>query len=225
MISIVIPTYEMNGFGADFLRYNISRILQQDYHSYEIIVSDNSENLDIYNALRYFADSRIRYYKCDKKGSSANTNNGMKQAAGELIKIIFQDDYLYSQNCLSELLKAYKSTGKEWYAFTRVQVKNNKPSGRIIPYWNKDIPKGVNTISAPTAIAIKNGLDIWFDENLNWYMDTDFYTQLYNKYGEPFIIKNAVIASREWGGQVSETITKEVADKELTYLKEKYDTL
>ena len=43
-ISIIVPTYEMYGMGADFLRKNFNSIVEQTHQPFEVVVPDNSDD-------------------------------------------------------------------------------------------------------------------------------------------------------------------------------------
>lgn len=223
-ISIVIPIYGMYGNGFYFLDRNLMEIFQQDYNDFEVIISDNSEDDELYELTKDYVDNRIKHFFCNEKGSSANMNNAIRHATGEIIKPIFQDDSLCSVNCLSELAKNFKKD--KWFIYPRYQIVDVYLVGdleKIVPYWNDKIIYGRNTISSPSAIAYPASANLFFDENLNWLMDVEFYYRLYLKYGKPVVLENAVVNINEWDGQVSNSLTKEDKKKDLEYVKDKYD--
>jgi len=228
-ISIVIPVYEMNGKGMDYLRNNIERILMQDYQNFEVIITDNSEGCSLCEMTRFeygIKDARIKYYKNkDKKGICANTNFGIKRCTGDLIKVIYQDDYLFLDNCLSEFNKfANEYPEKKWFAFSRRQIKNNEPCDIKHPKWNPYILQGINTISAPSVIGIRNMNDesIYMDEALQMYADLSWFHRLFLKYGEPQYIHTTLIGVREWAGQAQHQISHEGLAKEKNYILDRY---
>ena len=216
MISIIIPTYEMEGHGSAFLLKNLNSILDQDFNDYEIIISDNSKSNIIRDTIEMVGDKRIKYFKSNKKGISGNTNYGIDKANGDLIKILFQDDYFYTKNCLSKLNEIYNL-----YVFSRIHEKKGFISQKLIPVWNKDILLR-NTISAPSVISFPNN-GIKFDENLTWLMDVEFYHRLFLNYKEPLIIKDAVIGIYQWSGQVTNKLSKTNKVEEYKYISKKYD--
>ena len=46
-ISICIPTYEMGGYGVEYLNHSLNILSKQTYQDFEIVISDQSENNDI----------------------------------------------------------------------------------------------------------------------------------------------------------------------------------
>ena len=100
-ISVCIPCYEMSGEGHKYLEHNLNQLLIQDFKNFEVIVSDQSKNNEIKVLCdRYKNSLNLKYYPNTdgKKQASANTNYAMKKASGDIIKILFQDDYLFSKN-------------------------------------------------------------------------------------------------------------------------------
>ena len=102
-ISICIPCYEMSGKGHKYLEHNLNQIVSQNYKNFEVIISDQSQDNKIKILCKKYKEKiNIKYFlnKDGKKQASANTNFAMKKASGQVIKIIFQDDYLYTNKAL-----------------------------------------------------------------------------------------------------------------------------
>ena len=187
-ISIVIPVYEMRGKGREFLKKCLDTVRLQMYLDYEVIVTDNSEDGGELRELVYsYDDYKFFYFKSTAVNATQNLNDGIELATGRLIKIMFQDDYFLTNNCLETLVRTFKETGGEWFAFARKQAYSaGGLSQKISPYWNKDIiGKAKNTISAPSVIAFVNRFykNIEFDPWMRWVFDIDWYYQMYLQYG------------------------------------------
>lgn len=202
----------MKGSGLFFLKQCLDSIVKQDFKDYEVIVSDNSSDDELKRLVDKYS---FKYIKSVRLGSSANTNNGMKIAKGELIKPMFQDDYFLSETCLSEMADSLGA----WFAFSRVQDKGGLSKVKE-PYWNPNIIRGYNTLSTPSCVAFPNGYE--FDENLRWMMDVDLYYRLYKDFGEPTSL-HGVVAITEWDGRVTEDIPYEEKEKEQDYINTKYN--
>ena len=80
MISVCIPTYEMNGKGAEYLEYSFNILYQQTFTDFEIIISDHSKT-DLIKELcdRWATVLDIKYLRNEYKrgSSSANVNNAV----------------------------------------------------------------------------------------------------------------------------------------------------
>ena len=102
-ISICIPCYEMGGVGNKYLEENLNKLLLQNFKNFEVIIADQSKNDKIKLLSEKYQDQlNLKYYlnSTGKKQCAANTNYAMEKASGKIIKIIFQDDYLFSNDAL-----------------------------------------------------------------------------------------------------------------------------
>lgn len=226
-ISICIPTYEMFGKGTDFLNFSFKRFKHQTYKNFNIIVSDQSKDDSIEKLCDYWKSKlEIKYIKNHNKigSSSANTNNCIKHADGEFIKILFQDDFLYDEHSLEITLKKIKENNKQWLASACYHTDDGLTL--VEPYYPKyseNMQYGDNTLSSPSVITFKNENILEFDENLLWLMDSDFYKRMYDKFGLPEICNDITVVNRRHNLQVTHIIAnKELRDKEFTYITKKY---
>lgn len=218
-LSIVIPCYEMMGEGENFLKHSLEIIKRQSFKDFEVIVSDNSDDDAIKNLCKKY--SFVRWFRSKKYGISANTNYGMKKAKGELIKFLFQDDFLYDEDSLMKTVNAFKG---EWLV-SACECSNDGVTfyRPFYPHYSDDIWKGNNTISSPSVLTIRNKSPLLFDERLTMLMDCDYYKRLYDKFGLPTILSEISVVNRTWGYQTSTTLSKDVTRLETSMLEKKYD--
>jgi len=199
MISIAIPTYESDGRGAEFIEFQFKKFLQQTYKDFEVVISDHSQDDEIEKACLDFKDRlEIKYLRNEKaRGKSAsNVNNAMRHCKGEIIKIIFQDDFLRDEFSLE---KIYKSFGAE----TKWLITSCEHSAD----------------GSPSVLSIRNDEDkIFFDDNLIWLMDVEYYKRLYNKWGPPTVLDEVGVVNRMWGSQLSAKMPQRTKDDELLYV-------
>ena len=142
-----------------------------------------------------------------------NSNEAIKRAHGELIKILYMDDWLYDEDTLQKIVEEF-TDDTNWL----ITAANNN----LNPHYNKDIHLGVNTLGSPSALTIRNGLDVYFDENLTWLLDCLLYKQLFDRFGEPKIMKDIGVGIGIHEGQMTNLIPKERKQWELEYIREKY---
>jgi hypothetical protein len=223
LISICIPTYEMKGKGVEYLEYSFNILYSQTYTNFEIIISDHSISDEIKNLCKYWSQIlNIHYFKNEyKRGiSSANINNAIKNANGNIIKILFQDDFLYDEYSLEKQLEYFK---EDWMVTACCHYNEKEIYKPFYPKYHDNIQYGENTISSPSVLMFKNKNILEFDENLFWLMDVDYYKRMYDKFGPPAICNYITVVNREHENQVSNTLaTEEIKQKELNYIIEKY---
>jgi glycosyltransferase involved in cell wall biosynthesis len=223
MISICIPTYEMKDKGIEYLEYSFNILYSQIYKNFEIVISDHSTNDNIEELCKQWNQVlNINYFKNEyKRGiSSSNINNAIKNAKGDIIKVLFQDDFLYDEHSLEKQLKCFKGN---WMVTACCHYNGIEIYKPFYPQYHNKIQYGQNTISSPSVLMFKNEDIIEFDENLFWLMDVDYYKRMYDKFGLPDICNYITVVNREHENQVSNTLATEERRKiELEYIVQKY---
>lgn len=216
----------MGGNGATFLHQNLTNILSQDYDNYEVIISDQSNDDSVKYKCDEFSDKMEIVYldgKILKRQASANTNNAIKHARGDIIKIIFQDDFLINNGALSKIATAFSDPEVHWLVsgcdHTYDGINLVKP---FLPRYNDLIYLGINTISSPSVLSFNSNDTLFFEEELEWLMDVDYYKRLFDSFGEPYIIEDILVVNRLHINQVSKNISSKIAIKELIYMYRKF---
>lgn len=208
-ISICIPTYEMGGKGPEFLRQSFDILIAQTFTDFNIIISDNAEDGSIKKVCDEYMDRlSINYYKhAGAKEMCANTNNAMKHADGSIIKILFMDDFLYSNDSLEIISNNFDLKEDSWLASACIHTKNGKDFYKVhYPTYHNYIQYGRNTIGTPSIITIKNEDLIFFDSKFKLTLqDCDYYKRLGDKFGKPKIIKDITVVIRIHAHSVTST--------------------
>ena len=226
-ISIVIPTYEMHGNGASFLLANFQKIKYQTHTDFDIIISDHSSDEEVKKLCDLWShEFEIKYYKNieDVGNSSANINNALKYATGDIVKILFQDDFLWNQDSLFEINNGFENNlEKHWLISPCEHSKDGETFYRtFIPKCDvESLSKGINTISSPSVLSFLNKDIVFFDENLIWMMDCDYYIMMHKKFGEPIILESVNVVNRIWEKQYNNLIPQSKKDEETEYMKNK----
>ena len=225
--SICIPTYAMKGLGASYLRSTFENFANQSFTDFEVVISDHSkdESIEIL-CLEYANLFKIKYIKnnLNRGSSSANINNAIKNARGLWIKILFQDDYLLGTKALEIIHDEIIHSKGAWLIGACQHTTDGvNLFDSHFPSFHPDIHLGENTIGAPSNIAFKNKGAIFFDKNLIWLMDCEFYKRLELKFGVPIVLSQICIVNRVGAHQVTNTfIDGELVRNELRYVKNKF---
>jgi len=226
--SICIPVWEQGGFGLQYLKDLIHSIQIQTFQDWEIVISDHSQNYDI-------SDYVFTIYKQDREGVKyvrnlsdygngvANLNQALQRAEGEIVKIMFQDDFMFDRRCLEKFDKAFQNEETKWVVcgcnHTRDGVNFERP---MVPCWNDRLLEGVNTISSPSVLAFRNENIELFDENLTMLMDVAYYYRLGERYGLPTVIEDCLVTNRCHENQISNKYSGNLGE-EIKYCKENYE--
>lgn len=219
----------MHGVGKEFLKYSFDILAQQTFKDFDVVISDHSKTSDIENLCKEYENILdIKYFRNESKrgNSPANTNNAISHATGKLIKILFQDDFLFSNTSLEEIVTAFDLTKDNWLLTACESSRDGITFFRpLFPRYNNRTHFGKNQIGPPSVLTIKNESPLLFDENLVWRMDGDYYTQCYLKFGSPKIVNAINVVSRIGAHQISSMRTEEdLQDKEFIYILNKYKT-
>jgi len=228
-VSICIPSYEANGRGVEFLEYNFNLFEKQTHKDIEVVISDHSQNDDIKDlCVNWAGRLDIKYVKnLENRGnSSANSNVAMKNASGDIIKILFQDDFIIDETSIEKTVKGFEDETVKWLASACKHSSDDVHNlhSPFHPMFHNNIQYRVNTMSSPSVISIRNLKEKpYFDENLIWLMDVEYYKQLHDVFGEPGIVNEYTVVNRGWGNQVSNSIvTQEIKINELNYVLKKH---
>lgn len=219
MITVAIPTSTMKNGDALFFRC-VESLWNQTFQDFEIVVTDNSEDDAILNICRFFKTG-ITYYRNPIKGMAANTNEAIRRSRGELIKILYMDDFLAHRNALKKIVNSFEG---DWLvtACTHIREGNSYTENIHYPAYSQDIHTGNNTIGSPSVLTIRNKDPILFDEKLGWLLDCDYYRRMYDKYGEPICLRDINVIIGIHDGQETNVLGEQRKLAEYEYLQEKY---
>jgi len=212
--------------GVYMLNFLLKTIEIQTFKDYDIIVSDHSSSDIIEKECENWSHLDIKYYKNSSgKGSAAmNLNFAISKAKGEYIKTIFQDDYFHSPKALEYYMNNIEEYG--WavagtFHCNENNTKNlNKPHS---PVWiePEKMLSGINKISGPSVMLFKNDNN-YFNEDLCWLNDVEFYYRLFKKYNIPLLLPKKIIVQRLRGEGVSNTLNSKIKIEESKYVLAKH---
>ena len=226
--SIAIPTWEINGKGVEYLEHSFNIIAQQSFKDFEVVISDHSQNEDIENLChKWKSIIDVKYYKNENgRGRIApNANNAILKSQGDYVKTLFQDDFLYDIDSLENIYKAIQNNkDKQWFITSCVHTDDAiNMYNYMTPHYHDRIYAGVNTISCPTVLTIKNENPILFDESLNWLVDVEYYKRLYDKFGLPVVINEVCAVNRNSEVRTTNMISDAKKQEEITRVVRMYE--
>lgn len=222
-LSIAIPCWNMNGFGREILKFSLDILSKQSMKDFEVVITDHSIDNDLKDLCGNYLF--IKYIRNEEnRGNPAhNTNLGINNCSGEYIKLLCQDDYLIDEyslfNCVDNLEKSGKVWGfnSYWHTTNKIDLER-----RHIPSFNNNIQL-INTLGTPSAVIIKNGLNILIDENLKYCYDCEWYKRISLAYGIPNISMVDTMVNYIHENQTTNTIaTRELITSEEEYIRGKY---
>jgi len=209
-VSIVIPVHNMQN-AKELLARNLMSVLFQTFRDYEIVISDDSVNDDL---KKFVKDYPVKYYRnIAKKGMAGNTNYAIGRAKGDLIKILYLDDYFYANDSLNDIVK-HLTGNYNWL----VTACTHTTGGDHYPYYSES----ENTIGSPSVLTFKRFVTERFDTQFSWVLDLDLYRRLFRNYGRPKILNKINVVIGIHPGQMTNILTEERKLWEHELLKQKY---
>jgi glycosyltransferase involved in cell wall biosynthesis len=246
LVSICIPTFN----GEKFIAQAMDSAISQSYTNLEIIVSDDAskdETLSVINSYKSKTQIPIYIHNHQPNGIGANWNNCVKNAKGNYIKFLFQDDIL-GKECVLKMVKIVeanpnvglvyckrdflfeKLTPKlkefiDYYGtlhthWSNFRVKQSVLSGKQYLKDSQLLNSPKNKIGEPIAVLLKKECFNkvgFFSEKLQQALDSDFWYRVMRFYDVAFI--DEVLVKFRLHDQQASSINKKriIPDKELVY--------
>ncbi len=154
--SVVIITYNR----CNFLKANLSILLQQTFRDYEVIISDNASNDETSNVVKSFNDKRIKYIRNKENiGFPKNIKQAMLNAAGKYIFTLGDDDFILYNDALSKIKKILDKTS---YGIVRLNILERN-------YYGSGLQRKLMNISQDKYISENTDIS----QILNFYKSVD----------------------------------------------------
>jgi hypothetical protein len=225
--SIAIPTYGYNGKGVEFIDHSLEILSKQTFKDFEVVISDHSIDDTIKTICNKWNDKLVIKYFRNKNGRgviSPNINNAMVNCTGKWIKILFQDDYLFGEESLAKHYSFIENNEDViWFAVnTHVTSDGKTIDWSFRPKWVDNIWTGNNQLGCPTNITIKNENLLYFDEDLNWLMDVDYYMKMYRNFGPVKILDEFLLVNRVSPERLTNNLSESEKLSDLEKLTKRY---
>jgi len=217
----------MGGVGHVFLKESFEKLVSQTFRDFEVVISDYSKTPLVKELCDAYQDKLpIKYYvNTDPTGGmAANANNAIRHAKGKIIKIVFQDDFLFDNNALQTIANNFDLNADTWLATGCEHTTDGETFYRPhYPTYNRNVYKGKNTIGSPSVIALKNDHPLLFDPKLKWLVDCDLYKRYNDTFGPPKLTNAITVAIRTGDHQITNTeATAKLRKEELKYVITKH---
>lgn len=191
LVSVIIPTYRR----SDMLVRAIESVLNQTYKNIElIVVNDNIKgdefSLELYKKIESINDSRLKLIEQDEHINGAAARNvGIREAKGEYISFLDDDDY-WKKEKIEHQLNLLKTLDDSYGAVSClvIQEKNGEIISAKLPYSTKNLM--VRVLSRRTRIGTgavlfkREALDEtgYFDINLKRHQEIQLFAFFASKY-------------------------------------------
>jgi hypothetical protein len=85
----------------------------------------------------------------------------------------------------------------------------------VTPFASTAMAYGVNTIGPPSVLSFVNAAPLFFNEDLVWLMDCEYYVRLLNQYGPPARVRHFNTIVRLGEHQLTNHISEHVKSHEV----------
>lgn len=187
-VSVLVPVFN----GETHLAECLESILAQDFDDFELLISDDGSTDNSARIIRQFAahDPRIRWWKNPRNaGLTANTNCCIRQARGQYLKFVHQDDKLLSVSAITKLLDALEKNPSASLAGSRQHVIGNHVRPTVFSERSgchdgrrmivASLEQNTNLIGQPTLTLFhRRYAQRGFDERFTGLMDFEMWCHL-----------------------------------------------
>ena len=228
-ISIVIPTYD----NLNLLKKALFSVINQQNIEIEVIIVDDSTNSEIFDFVRKLNSDRIRYRRnIPSKGAVRNWNYGLTLAKGSYVTILHHDEYYEdSVNQLFNLITNHSD--KEILISKIIVIKpdNSTYTLRLNGYLKNLIANFFpsylffhNFIGPVSCVVFKNNnSNVFFNENLKWYVDVDWYFRLFKNKRIKYFSNYSILSNLSHDGKITKNIDiKKEIRKDFKFLYDNY---
>ena len=227
-VSVVIVTYNR----PKFISLAVQSVLNQIYQDFEILVVDNGIEKPAKEIVKSFGDSRIKYLPQIKNtGCSSGKNVGIKNAQGEYIAFLDDDD-IWLPKKLELQMNAFENTSDDvGFCFTAIiQVRDKGETHSTVPdgidnYFEFALRKFSGFLSSTLVIKKEVFNDIGLlDESFPSHTDIDLIIRITKKYkgiaiNKP-LIKMHLLSGHE---QMGSSFKRRIEGREMLLKKYKKD--
>ena len=221
-VSIIIPTYNR----LDLLRRAVKSALNQTYGNKEIIVVDDHSDKDLDSLRKEYPTVKF-YRNGENRGGCYSRNRGIREASGEYINFLDDDDELYPEK-IELQVKKFRDSSIENLGFVTAHVEDNRSGKTVIKknmasgdmYYRllkKFAISGIETLLIKKECLLETGE---FDDKLQSSQEYDLMIRLSEKYNVDYVDEILSRENRSFD-QISLNFNKKIQGAK--YLFKKHD--
>lgn len=236
LVSVVVPTFKRPAL----LKRAVDSVYRQTLEDWELIITDDeAEENETWQFAGQLAarDPRVRAVRNDgTHGQSGNVNNGLRLAAGQWIKLLYDDDLLHPR-CLETMLDAvgddtsiamatclvdrYRDgrLAKAGARGRRARVERISRSGIQLAMYLQDVDIGMPTQVLVNRSCIEQGVLFEEPPGIQAAVDSWWFTRIL-QHGD-LVMVNKVLAEEHQGNHASITrsSSEDTLDREMELLR------
>ena len=223
-IDVCIPVHDPKELQIEYLDFLLLTLSQQSNPPKNVYLTASHFIRDLEKLReKYSRTYRLFFELNSTQGISENLNHAVSLGESEILKIMFQDDFLLDPFLFEELSEVFADPSVIWSCapsknFSQEEMRFTK---ELVPSLSRSLLEGINSVGSPSVVSIRRRYWSPADEKLKWMLDCDLYYNFGRKYGYPHVTKHFSVASRIHKEQ-STNWASSFHDDELAYLAKKY---
>jgi glycosyltransferase involved in cell wall biosynthesis len=186
------------GLCEKFLIQFFEELRKQTFKDFDIIVADQSDTNELKDICKKYSTLfDIKHIRNTKGLNSVadNVNLAISNATGEIIKILFVDDFFIEDTALQDTWDAFQDNpDKKWLIAGFVNCNEEKTNyfNKVFVNFNNPIPNGDNWAGNPSSYSVRKECLLYMDEKLRYIVDSELFERSYLYYGPPIIIEKLI---------------------------------
>lgn len=191
VVSVIIPTHNR----PEYLKRALTSVQEQTFDKVEAIVVDDASSTDLTGVIRDFPKVIFLRNKTNR-GPCYSRNRGLKQARGEFINFLDDDDKLYPQK-LEKQVAIYRNSPDHKLGMVTCHVLDRRSGKKIVTYNKlqgniyKKLLYGYALAGTETVLFKKSGLNevAGFDEKLQSSQEYDLFIRMAKNFTVDYVDK------------------------------------
>lgn len=226
-IDVCIPVHDPLAQQEEYLDFLLLSISKQTQPPVNVYLTANHE-IERLQSLqnKYGSFFNVVFKVNSSRGISENLNHVTTLPQSEIVKVMFQDDFLLDSHLFKEISDAFLNPGVIWSCAPSKNYSQSEMrfTSAIIPEIKKTLVEGVNSIGSPSVLSFRNGNWLSADESLKWMLDCDLYLRFGVRFGMPHVTSQFSVASRIHVWQATNW-AESFQQVELDYLRKKHASI
>jgi glycosyltransferase involved in cell wall biosynthesis len=213
-----------------FLVEYFSHLTFQSFKDFDVVISDQSEDDNLKQICDIFSlVLDIKYFKNTggKKNAANNVNNAVRHATGDIVKLLYMDDFFVDPFALQKISDAFDNNPEgKWFisGFTHSNEERTEYFDTRKPWYGNKYVNGDNTTGNPSNYAVRRDCAIEMDDDLLWIVDGEYFYRSYYYHGDPIMIDDVLVCFREHGSSAfRDPKFQELDARERQYCIDKYN--
>ena len=181
--SIIIPAYQH----LMLLQKSLSSVLQQEGVSFDVIVTDDSEDSLIMHYVEGLADKRVKYLRHDRdRHPVSNWNYGLRQVSGKYVILMHHDESMWEKDYLKRVMQHLDEGVDVVVTHIEVFFNDRKKPDHFPPFLRRFIYKHpaslflFNAVGPTACVAFRREHLQMLHTELVWLIDVEWYYRLFH---------------------------------------------